>query len=131
MKIGTPSRTRRPPSLVPMIDVVMNLLFFFMLATTFAALAPQALAVALAGGSASSSAPSVTPTLRVAPKGLALDGQAMDWATVLARLKAQPAPSVVVEPAPDLAAPPLLDALLKLREAGVSARLARAETGRR
>jgi biopolymer transport protein ExbD len=125
VKIELPARPRRRiVSLVPMVDVVMNLLFFFMLATTYAELKPVALS--LAGPIGVSPGIAAVPHLRVAADSLQLDGTTLDWKRVLARLKAQHDPRVIVEPAPGLPVQPLLTALDKLREAGIAASLGRA-----
>lgn len=123
MRIAAPPRPRRRiVSLVPMVDVVMNLLFFFMLATTYAHLKPVALSLA---GPAVAGAPVAPPRLRVGASSIALDGQTLDWPAALDRLKSRAVPAVIVEPAAGLPVQPLLDALDRLRAAGVSASLAR------
>lgn len=124
MRIELPARPRRRiVSLVPMVDVVMNLLFFFMLAGAYTELKPVVLNLAGADAQAAKAAP---PLLRVEAQAVTLDGARATLDTALGQLRQRGATVVVVQPAPGLAVQPLLTTIERLRAAGLQPALVRA-----
>lgn len=124
MRLSVPQRRRTRPSLIPLIDVMLVLLFFFMLASSYAEhgrmrleLAPDARPGAGATGD----------TLRVelmAGGALRIAGQLQPLAAALPALQA--ATEVRLSPAPGVPLQSLLDTWQQLRAAGVKAQLAEA-----
>jgi biopolymer transport protein ExbD len=117
-----PPRTRRKPSLTPMIDVVFLLLVFFMLASRFGMGAVLSLPVAQGGAALSLDQPRLVDVL--AGGGYRLNGVACDAATLLDWLAAQegdPAAVIVLRAGEKANVQRIVDTAQLLRKAGYSA----------
>lgn len=111
------------PSLTPLIDVVFILLVFFMLVSSFAewrGITVDTPAVSLGAATAEAEG----RHLQLFPGGrMLLDGEAVDPAGLMARIRARPGDPVNVIPMPGLTVQPLVTALDRIAAAGGQAAL--------
>lgn len=114
-----PPRTRRKPSLTPMIDVVFLLLVFFMLASQFGR--DNALPLAVAGGNSSYAGP---PRLvLIGADDLRLNGvltAPQDLALALRTLMQSDDDMVVLRGGEETSLQRLVDVAQELRQAGIT-----------
>lgn len=127
MRIEVPARPRRAVALTALVDVMFNVLFFFMLASSYVAwrqltldLAERPVEAPLAGAEGAWA-------LRVLPGGgLELNAVPLPPEEIAARLRAAPAGTrVVLQPAPGVALQALVDVLDRYRDLGPALLLGR------
>lgn len=123
MRLSAPPRRHTRPSLIPLIDVMLVLLFFFMLASTTIGYSRTRLELATGGRGASA-----TPETGVVRAVLLDDGRLRIGNELLAPALAieqlRDAKEVRLAPAPGVALQTLLDGWQRLAAAGVKAQLA-------
>lgn len=124
MRLALARRPRSRLSLIPLIDVMLVLLFFFMLATSYVEVKRTRLELAAADspGLGADQAPAVAVVLEAGL--LRYDGQVRPLAELLPQLRALPADSELrLSPAPGVSLQTLLSAWERLRAEGVAAKL--------
>ena len=123
MRLAVASRRRSRPSLIPLIDVMLVLLFFFMLATTYTSYGRTRLE--LAAGVGAGSADEGTVTRVVLDDGrLRIGDRVLPAEQAIAELRT--ASEVRLSPAPGVALQTLLAGWETLKGAGIAAQLAEA-----
>lgn len=117
------ARRRTRPSLIPLIDVMLVLLFFFMLASTYVTYNRTLLQLAPGGrGNAAATEPDVVRVVLLADGRMRVDGSLLSAAEATARLKS--AKDVRLSPAPGVPLQVLLAGWENLGAAGVKVQLA-------
>ncbi len=119
MRLGPVTTRRRRPNLIPMIDVMVLLMVFFMLASRYGG--DHGLPLQMAGAAAGYSGPPRLVQVNVA--GLALNRVALgdgDLAQALAPLMASPDDMVVLRAGAGVDVQRVVDLMGLLRRAGIS-----------
>lgn len=123
MQLSVPARRSTRPSLIPLIDVMLVLLFFFMLASTYAGYSRTKLDLAPGGRAAGlANDPDVVRAEVLADGQIKVAGTLLSPALAIARLK--PAKEVRLSPAPGVPLQTLLAGWEQLSAAGVKVQLA-------
>ena len=123
MRLTVPARRHSRPSLIPLIDVMLVLLFFFMLASTYVGYSRTPLDLA-PGGRASGAAndPGVVRAVLLADGQLRIGDRLLSPALAIEQLKT--AKEVRLSPAPGVPLQTLLAGWEQLAAAGVKVQLA-------
>ena len=122
MRLSAPGRRRSRPSLIPLIDVMLVLLFFFMLANTYVDYGRTRLE--LAPGSSSSglgNAPDVLRVVLLDDGKLRIGDAVLNTSQAIKQLRS--AREVRLSPAPGVALQTLLAGWEQLKAAGVNVQL--------
>lgn len=123
MRLATPARRNLRPSLIPLIDVMLVLLFFFMLASTYVEYSRTPLNLAPGGRSTNAADdPGVMQVELLADGQLRLGGTLMSAEQAIEQLKT--AKEVRLSPAPGVPLQTLLLGWDRLAAAGVPVQLA-------
>lgn len=123
MRLSTAPRRNLRPSLIPLIDVMLVLLFFFMLASSYVGYSRTPLNLAPGGRSASAvDEPGVVPVELLADGQLRLGAELLSAEQAIERLKS--AKEVRLSPAPGVPLQTLLAGWDRLAAAGLPVQLA-------
>ena len=123
MRLSAVSRRQAKPSLIPLIDVMLVLLFFFMLASSYVGYSRTALSLAPGGRSnGQPDAPDMVRAMLLADGQIKI-GDAL-FSPVLAIEELKKAKEVRLSPAPGVALQSLLAGWQQLAAAGVNVQLA-------
>ncbi|MES2885885.1 MAG: biopolymer transporter ExbD [Pseudomonadota bacterium] len=123
MRLATPARRNTRPSLIPLIDVMLVLLFFFMLASSYVGYSRTALSLAPGGRSnGQPDAPDMVRAMLLADGQIKI-GEAL-FSPVLAIEELKQAREVRLSPAPGVALQTLLAGWQQLAAGGVKVQLA-------
>lgn len=123
MKLNVSQRRRARPSLIPLIDVMLVLLFFFMLATTYVGYSRTPLKLAPGGrASAGPGDPGVVSAVLLESGQLRIGAEVLSLTLAIQQL--QQAKEVRLSPAPGVALQALLAGWESLAAAGIKAQLA-------
>lgn len=124
MRLAVASRRRSRPSLIPLIDVMLVLLFFFMLATTYTSYGRTRLELAAGAGAGSADEGAVTRVVVLDDGRLRIGDRVLPAEQAIAELRT--ASEVRLSPAPGVALQTLLAGWETLKGAGIAAQLAEA-----
>lgn len=124
MRLSAPGRRRSRPSLIPLIDVMLVLLFFFMLANTYVDYGRTRLELAPGGGSGLGSEPDVVRVVLLDDGQLRIGDALLSPAQAITQLRR--AKDVRLSPAPGVALQTLLAGWEQLTAAGVRVQLSEA-----
>lgn len=123
MQLGLAARKKTRPSLIPLIDVMLVLLFFFMLASSYVGYSRTPLQLAAAGGaSGANNEPDVVRAVLLADGQVRVGGTLMGASEAVQKLKT--AKDVRLSPAPGVALQTLLAGWEQLAAAGIKVQLA-------
>ncbi len=123
MRVGTLQRRSSRPSLIPLIDVMLVLLFFFMLVSTYTDYRRTPLELAPGGRAAGDAdAPGVVRAVLLDDGRLRIDGELFELASATSILRA--ATEVRLAPASGVSLQTLLVGWEQLATAGVKVQLA-------
>lgn len=125
MRLSAPARRRTRPSLIPLIDVMLVLLFFFMLANTYVDYGRTRLELAPGGSAAGlGSSPDVMRAVLFDDGQLRIGDALLSPAQAIAQLRS--AKEVQLSPAPGVPLQTLLAGWEQLRAAGLNVQLSEA-----
>lgn len=123
MRLTSARRPRSRLSLIPLIDVMLVLLFFFMLATSYVEVERTRLELA-SGGRPSGGGEAATVAVVLEQGLMRYGGEVRPLAELLPQLRALPADAELrLAPAPGLSLQTLLAVWERLRDEGVAAKL--------
>lgn len=122
MRLGPPARRRARPSLIPLIDVMLVLLFFFMLASTYVGYGRTPLQLAAGGGGSQAAPPGQVRVLLLADGQLQIADQTLSAEQAIPALRE--AKDVRLTPATGVALQALLAVWEQLAAAGLPVQLA-------
>lgn len=124
MRLGTARRARSRISLIPLIDVMLVLLFFFMLATSYVEVGRTRVELAPAGRAGAGGDPASVQVTVLGDGRLSFGGEARPTAELVPQLKALPAGTELsLVPAAGVSLQTLIAGWEQLQAEGVSTRL--------